>query len=138
MDIETDEDRYIENCLRQDETVSDDHHQLRRVAAQLLESLGRAQRRRLLDRETELERMRLDRAGSDDASSPCRPIGLRVHRAHPMSRGVQGRERRHCEFRRAGKDDVQRGKMARSQFTSSVAKRLLAIVRKIGSGTFVR
>ena len=138
MDIETAEDRYIENCLRQDETVGDDYHQLRRVAAQLLESLGRAQRRRLLDRETELERMRLDRAGSDDASAPCRPIGLRVHRAHPMSRGVQGRERRHCKLRRAGKDDVQRGKMARSQFTSSVAKRLPAIVRKIGSGAFFR
>jgi len=63
------------------------------------------------------------RAGREDAAAPCRPVGLRVHRAHPVSRGVNHRERRHRERGRAGKHDVQRRKMALSQITSSAARR---------------
>ena len=145
VDVEATEARYLEHRRRQDEAVSDDHHQVRLVAAQAHERFFRPKRRRLLQRDAQRHRALLDRPRSDHASATGGTVGLRIHRSHPMTRRVQGIERRHRERRRPRKHD---GKMARSQFRS-IGKWLGAIFpimaqidgstgKKIGSEPILR
>ena len=99
--------RQPENRGRQQETVGDDDHDVRRECSERVARCIVFQRGRLQDRKIELERALLDRARGDPLAATAAAIRLRADGDETMTRCGDRIERGHCEVGGSGEDDRQ-------------------------------
>ena len=86
MHVQAAETRKIEDGLRQQESVGDDDHDVRRECGNRVVNACLAQRRRLQDGQAERERALLDRTRGEALAAPAAAIGLRADGNETMMR----------------------------------------------------
>ena len=105
MNVETASSRNVEHCLRQNQAVSSNDHDVGLQRFELGHSIGVAQGRRLQHRDVLLERVVLDRARRQFLAAAGRTIGLRQHGARLVRGGDQRLKRRYGKVRCSGEND---------------------------------
>jgi len=129
MHIDAAEARRIQQGLRQDEAVGDDHQKVCAPARKLIESRAIAQRQRLRQRQACRERRLLHGTGRKVLAAPTRPIRSREDSAHAVPRAEHGLQHGACEFRRSRECNAQRGHSGNPRKARSVSPGAGALAR---------
>jgi hypothetical protein len=98
----------IENGLRQDHAIGDDHGSFRLMRAELLERFRCLQRRRRHHRDAEAAGLLLDRTELQLHAASCGFCRTRIDGCDLMTMGHEFKKRRHREFRRAHENQTKR------------------------------
>ena len=109
MHVEAAEPRQREHVGRQQQSIGDDDHDVRRKRRDRFARVGAAQGLGLPHGNAERERALLDRACGEAAAAAARPVGLGEDGDEPVPRGGDRLERGQCEVRCSGEDDRQAG-----------------------------
>ena len=107
MDIQATLARQLENRGRQQKTVGDDDHDIRRESGDRIPRSAILQRRRLQDGKTERERALLDRTRGEALPATAAAIRLRADGDETMPRCGDRIERGQCEVGGSGEDNRQ-------------------------------
>jgi len=107
MNVDATEPWDVEHGLRQDQTVSDDDHDVGPITRELRDRRWITQLRGLLDVQVVRGRALLDRAHRHLLTATRRSIRLRINGHDAMTRSDQRCERRHGKLGRARKDDSE-------------------------------
>ena len=105
MHIDTPVFRYVEHCLRQNQSIGGHHHQVRLQFTQPLEHSRLAQAFGLPYGYVVLLRKLFDRARPEPSSASGRPVGLGHHQQRRIARSQHLPQGFAGKLRCAGKDD---------------------------------